>query len=154
MKLGAAVRAWLRDLKARDLRRSTRAGHACTFRSLEAYADRRDLVDLDQIGADALRNWLEERGSAGSSRRTELARVKAFFRHATQEGWVAESPAGRVKPPRARDAPTMPLERNEILRLLDAAPEGSPERALLLLMRWSGVSICDAATSTPAASWP
>ncbi len=153
MKLGAAVRAWLRDLKARDLRRSTRAGHACTFRSLEAYADRRDLIDLDQIGADALRNWLEERGLAGSSRRTELARVKAFFRHATQEGWVAESPAGRVKPPRARDAPTIPLERNEILRLLDAAPEGSPERALLLLMRWSGVSICDAATSTPAASW-
>lgn len=59
MKLGAAVKAWLRDLKARDLRRSPRAGHACTFRSLEVYADRRDLVELDQIDADALRNWLE-----------------------------------------------------------------------------------------------
>ena len=40
----------------------------------------------------------------------------------------------------------MPLERNEILRLLDATTEGSPERALLLLMRWSSASICDAAT--------
>ena len=93
MKLGAAVRAWLRDLKARDLRRSTRVGHQCTFRSLEAYADGRGLVDLDQIDADALRICLEERGLAASTRRTELGRVKAFFRHAVQEGWGDQSPA-------------------------------------------------------------
>ncbi len=146
MTLGAAVKAWLRDLKARDLRRSTRAGHACTFRSLEAYADRRDLVDLDQIDADALRNWLEERGLAASTRRTELGRIKAFYRHAVQEGWVDQSPAARIRPPKARQKQTLPLERDEMRRLLAAAPGGSPERALMLLMRWSGLAIGDAVT--------
>ena len=34
----------------------------------------------------------------------DLVRVKAFFCHAAQGGWVAESPAGGVKPPRARPA--------------------------------------------------
>ena len=121
-------------------------GHQCTFRSLEAYADRRDLVDVDQIDADALRNWLEERGLAASTRRTELARVKAFFRHATGEGWVGKSPAARIRPPKAREKQTLPLEPDEMRRLLATAPGGSPERALMLLMRWSGPAIGDAVT--------
>ena len=144
MKLVAAVRAWLRDLKARDLRRSTRVGNQCTFRSLEAYADRRGLVDLDQTDADALRIWLKERGLAASTRRTELGRVKAFFRHALQEGWVDQSPAARIRPPKAPEKQTLPLQRDEMRRLLAAAPGISPARGLMLLMRWSGLAIGDA----------
>ena len=111
---------------------------------LEAYADRRGLVDLDQIDADALRIWLKERGLAASTRRTELGRVKAFFRHAVQEGWVDQSPAARIRPPKAPEKQTLPLQRDDMRRLLAAAPGISPARALMLLMRWSGLAIGDA----------
>ena len=40
----------------------------------------------------------------------------------------------------------MPLEKGEVRRLLRAVRAGPPERALLMLLRWSGLAMCDAMT--------
>ncbi len=146
MTLAAAAQAYLDEIRQRELSESSQCGYRCLLRSLQAFADKRGLADLRQIDTDILRDWLAGRGLAASTRRTELARLKAFFKHTVAEGWVDQSPAARIRPPQAKDSPTLPLDRQDVLRLVAAAGKGSPERAMVLLLRWGGLAIRDAAT--------
>ena len=51
-----------------------------------------------------------------------------------------------LKPPRSRSKPVMPLSREEFRALIAASVAKPKEQALLLLMRFSGLSIIDAVT--------
>lgn len=147
MTLGAAHERFLADLAARGLRESTREGYASLFRLWAKRADADERGDLGDWDAAALRAWREGWGCAASTHRTRLARIKAFFAFAVGEGWVAESPAQRLRAPKGNAAPTMPLSVAE-MRVLLLAAESSSSRdlAFVLLMRYSGLAIQDAAT--------
>lgn len=76
-----------------------------------------------------------------------LARIKAFFSFAVGEGWVAKSPVGRLGPPKGNGPTTMPLSATEMRMMVMAAKSASPrDLAFMLLMRYSGLTIQDAAT--------
>ena len=63
-----------------------------------------------------------------------------------EQGWLEESPAASLRPPKVDPPPTMPLSRAEVRALVRAASDRPREQALLLLMRYSGLAIRDAAT--------
>ena len=146
MTLEEACDAYLSDVRARNLSGSSIRGYGVLFRKLGRFAAEQGLVNIDEIDAASLRQWRESWSWASSTHQTNLNRLKTFFSFALRAGWISESPAAELRPPKVDRPPTMPLGRAEVAKLV-AAAEGMPrERALLLLLRYSGISIRDAAT--------
>ena len=87
-----------------------------------------------------------------------LERLRAFFRFAADAGWIADSPTRGLKNPKVTNSPTLPFnsaEMAEILGACDAYQHKHPKageanalrlRALVLLLRYSGLRIRDAVT--------
>jgi integrase len=86
----------------------------------------------------------------------KLEALKTFFRFAHDSSWIGDNPARKLKNPKVEHNPTLPFERDEVVRIL-AASEGYPRecgggdaeysrklRALVLLLRYSGLRIRDA----------
>jgi integrase/recombinase XerD len=113
---------------------------------------------LRQLDVDAVREFRNElvKHYSANSARKRLEYVRAFFRFCHQSGWMAANPAAVIKPPKADHAPTMPFERAQIDAMLAVAAAfnakgkfgpGNRERvrAMILLLRYSGLRISDAA---------
>ena len=145
--LAEAHERFLADRRARGLRESTLHGYAALFRTWSGQAARSGLSDLEDWDTAALRDWREGWDCAPGTHRLRLSRIKAFFAYAVDEGWIAESPARRLRAPTAAATPTQPLSVPEMRKLLAAAAAISDRhRAFVLLMRYSGLAIQDAAT--------
>lgn len=146
MTIKEACDAYLRDITARNLSESTRNGYQSLFRQMQAFAAEEDLIEISGLDARLIRTWREAWTVKPSTHETRLKLLSAFFRYARNEGWIEQSPIVNLKPPRRTSAPTLPLSRDEVRRLIRAADSLPRERAMLLLMRYSGIAIQDAAT--------
>ena len=147
MTLAEAHESFLEDRKVCGLSESTLEGYASVFRQWAERAMATGKGDLADWDAAALREWRKSWGCAVGTHRLRLSKIKAFYTFAVAEGWVDESPAGRLRPPKADAPPTMPLSVTEMQMLLLSAESSSPrDRAFVLLMRYSGLAIRDAAT--------
>ncbi len=146
MRVDEACEAYLRDLEARNLSRSTCEGYRSLFRKLQAFAAQEGIESLGDLNRAALRTWREGWTWTASTQRQYLGQLKAFFGFAQSEGWIAESPARGIKQPKSDAVPTMPLSVDEVRDLLHAANQKPREQALLLLLRYSGLAIRDAVT--------
>ena len=95
-----------------------------------------------------MRAWRESWSCKPGTKRLRLGQLRAFFTYAVDSGWVRVSPVLKLKAPRAPIRPTMPLSTDEVASLVNAADDsGKPkEKALILLMRYSGLAIRDAVT--------
>jgi len=70
-------------------------------------------------------------------------RLRVFLRFCYDTGWLAKVP--RLSPIKTEEPPTMPLTDEEYSRILKAIPSDNPKlRALVQLMRWSGLAVRDA----------
>ncbi len=96
-----------------------------------------------------VRRWAGTLSGRPGSVRAVMKHARAFWRFAVAEGWIDRSPMDNLSMPRDDRKQTQPLSRDEIRAMLRAAPAGSPERAMLLLMRYSGLAVSDAATLRP-----
>ncbi len=146
MTVGEACGAYLRDLEARNIRKSTRANYRTLFRQLQAFAIAGGIESLTGIDRDAVRSWREQWDCAASTHRRRLAQLKPFFSYAAGEGWISDSPLKGVRSPKSDARPTMPLSSQEMHALLVAAKPRPREHALLLLLRYSGLAIRDGVT--------
>lgn len=146
MTVREACDAYLRELEARNVRKSTLESYRSLFRQLAGFARDEGLEALGDFGRADARRWRESWTWAPKTQERILAQLKAFFRFAVSQGWTAASPVSGIRPPRLDSSPTMPLSVDEMRRLLAAAERRPKERALLLLMRYSGLAIRDAAT--------
>ncbi len=144
MTLLEATEVFLRDGESRRLSDARLLTRSLALRQLNAAAAERGIEDLEAVDRAALRQWRDSWQCSPGTHNVRLAAVKQFFRFAVTEGWLEESPAATLKPIKDPARPTMPLSKDEVLRLLAAAPD--KERALLLLMRFSGLAIQDAST--------
>jgi len=92
----------------------------------------------------------EARYPSTQTRAMVRTRCRGFLRYCFEEGWLSRIPP--FPPIKVDEAPTMPLDADEYARLLDAAervkcpPPPAQVRALIQLMRWSGLAIRDALT--------
>jgi integrase/recombinase XerD len=78
--------------------------------------------------------------------------LRGFLRFCEESEWIERNPAKAIKPPRVTRKPTLPFEDSELDRALDAADKlktwgtfGPKLRAMILLLRHSGLRIQDAA---------
>ena len=146
MSIDEACEAYLRELEARNAGRSTKANYRTLFRQMQAFGGQIGAESLAVLDRATLRAWREEWNCAYSTQRQRLAQLRAFFSYAVGEGWIETSPLVGVAMPKSDARPTMPLSMEEMEALL-AASHGMPrEQALLLLLRYSGLAIGDAAT--------
>lgn len=146
LKLEEACDEFLRDLRARELARSTMRDYNSIFRQLIRFADEHGMTELREIDQASLREWRASWTCMASTHQLRITKLKAFFRFAVDAGWIENSPAALLRAPRDRSAPTMPLSRVEMRLLFKAAAPYHKERALLMLMRYSGLAIRDATT--------
>ena len=148
MKLAEATDAYLRDMKARDIRSSTLKRYISIFRAWQAYASEKGLSELTDFDQAEMRALRESWSCKPATQRLQLKLLRAFFTYAVDAGWVRASPVVKLKAPRTRDRPKMPLTKDEVVSLVVTAREAdkTEEEALILLMRYSGLSIRDAVT--------
>ena len=134
------------DARIRNLRQGTIQGYETVFRSLSRWADDNGLLVLEDLDESAAGAWVGTWACRPSTTRQRLSQLKGFFRFTVARGWVARSPMAALRPPRSDSPATMPFEVSEVRALLAASKHQPKERALILLMRFSGLAIGDAVT--------
>lgn len=154
-----AVAKHVADAEARNLKpESIKKIRDVLERRFLSYCAAQGYRMLRQMDTDAIREFRNEfiKDYSANSARKRLEYVRAFFRFCHQSGWIAANPAAVIKPPRADQLPTMPLEQAQVEAMLKAADEfriqgtfgkGNRKRirAMILLLRYSGLRISDAA---------
>ena len=147
MTIKNACKVFLEDeARFRNLALGTIQGYETVFRSLTRWADRNGLSLLEELNEEAMRKWVGGWRCRPSTTRLRLAQAKTFFAFAIEREWVKRSPLRKLRPPKSASPPTMPLTVIEMRNLLAAADGQPKERALILLMRYSGLAIADAVT--------
>ena len=146
MKLSEAFSIYLHELQARKLSSSTISSYDYLFRLWTRYAAKRGLTDLGSFTQDEIRLWRDSWTSKTSTIKLRLTKLRTFFRFAVKEGWIAQFPMSNILNPKVVSKPTLPLNSDEMLSLLVASEDRIQEKALILLMRYAGLSIHDAVT--------
>ena len=148
-----ACERWIADAKARNLKPQSLKKYRHVEREL---VERFGEVTVGGISVDDVRRMREAWKLSGVTTRKRLELVRAFFSFGVASGWIRINPAKSVRAPANNQSPTLPYSGEEWKRILwgvDAYGEihpQSPERvrrqlkALLLLMRYSGLRISDA----------
>ena len=105
---------------------------------------------------DGITTWEDGPRSSGK----KLERLRSLFRFCTRMGWIAGNPASELKAPKVAMCPTLPFSREEVIRIMAAIDKYKRKfpiranenalrlRALVLLLRYTGMRIGDAVSLT------
>jgi integrase/recombinase XerD len=143
---------FLEDAKARGLRDVSLYKYRLVLKQLEAFGNDRGLVFISSFGVEELRAFRASWPNKNLSARKKLEHLKSFFRFCFDSGWIKNNPAKSIKPPKVYDPPVLPFSDEEMKKILAACdshalPTRAVQlRALVLLMRDSGLRIGDACT--------
>lgn len=117
-------------------------------------------VSLRSVSVDDVRKIREGWDLAPVTTQKRLEMLRGIFRFCVDSGWIDRNPAKGVRLPIVKHKPTLPFTEEEMEKILWAADtirEIHPQmnkgiekkmRALILLMRYSGLRISDAVTLT------
>ncbi len=141
-----AIQQFLDDLASRNLARATLRTYRATLGSLSLFAHAHGLEHLHEITPDTMRDWRNGLTHQPSTQVRMLTQIKAFSRYLTERDWLAASPAAALRPPLYERKPTMPFDIEQMRRILQTCWDEPSTRALVLLMRYSGLAIGDACT--------
>jgi integrase/recombinase XerD len=150
LTLEQASKKFLDDAKARGLREVSLYKYRLVLKQLKAFGDKVGLVFMSSIGLEELRAFRASWPNKNLSAQKKLGHLKAFFRFCHESGWIKDNPAKIIKPPTVNDPPVLPFSDDDMKKILAACDTHSmPERAvqlraLVLLMRHSGLRIGDA----------
>ena len=156
--------AWMRfliDLDIRRLHESTLRKYRLLKKQMLEFATLKGFKLLNQLDIEALDEFRGTWKVGAQTSLKKLERLRAFFRFAVDRDWVKQNPAIRLSKPRVDDRPTMPLSDDEwtsILVACDKLIASNPKprfklpslrlKALVLLMRYSGMRVSDAVMLT------
>ncbi len=132
----------------------------CSFRQMETFAEDKGHslleANLDLVDAAGIL-WNVDARRQHRFRKSWNA-LRSFFRFSCESDWIAKNPATKIKGPKVKQSPTMPFSRDEVTNILAACDQytdsygrkgqwnGRRLRALVLLLRYSGLRIGDAVT--------
>jgi site-specific recombinase XerD len=148
-----AVGKFLDDARARKLAPATiRLRQHLLERKLLKFCAAHGYANLDDVTVDALRTFRGTWTYSADSARKRLENLRGFFRFCVESSWLVKNPAEGVKPPKTTQRPVLPFSDDEVHRML-AAIDRLPYRGtyrhklrpMLLLLRYSGLRIQDAA---------
>lgn len=147
---------FIADAQARRLKGRTVYKFQLLFRRLETFAKEHGIRFLEELDTSALREFRQSWKDGDLAALKNLERVRSFFRFALENRWLEHNPATVIKNPKVNMRPTLPYSRDEMFRLLEAATQNIRTvqlqgrenaqrlRALILLLRYSGLRIGDA----------
>lgn len=139
-----AVERFLEDCASRNLSRHTVRRYKQELGEFSDWAKKKGIRLLRSVGIDDLREFRASWTQAPLTSVKKLERLRAFLRFCVDSKWIEENGARRLKPPKVKHNPTLPFSDEEMKQILGKA-EGKL-RTLILLMRYSGMRISDAAT--------
>lgn len=151
--IAEAVERFLADAKARHLKEpSLKKYRVLLEKKLVPFCEARGWRQMRHLTLNALRDFRESWTVAPITHQKNLEFLKAFLRFAEHSAWLSENPGRALKPPKVTPEPTLPLSRAEVQRLLDACSRYNGNaarlRAMVLLLRYSGLRISDAVALT------
>jgi site-specific recombinase XerD len=146
-----AVAAYKKHILPLAANTQRRYGHV--LHRLAQYCAEEKLRYLTDVEVEVLDDYRSTRQVAPSTNAKELVILRIFFAFARERQWIMDNPALRIQPPRnLKPTEIVPYTRQEITRILaacdgvrDCAYERQRARALILLMRYTGLRISDAA---------
>jgi integrase/recombinase XerD len=152
-----ATDAFVRDAEARGLRPASVYKYRLLFKQLKAFSKKEGLQLLSECDVETLRRFRESWINKNYSARKKLEALRTFFRFAHESSWADSNPALLIKPTKVDDPPTLPYTQAEFRSVVEACgkyprPDHPNERrgarlkALVLLLRYSGLRITDAVT--------
>jgi site-specific recombinase XerD len=118
---------------------------------------------LSELNLTSLNEWVQTWEYATTTHRSRIDLARQFFKFALAHKWVTENPAkGLIKPTESFE-PTLPFTPEEEQKIFAAATHfgerrhfdgiwsANPEtgRALLLVMRWTGLRASDSVLFEP-----
>jgi integrase/recombinase XerD len=147
-----ACNEFLRDAGARELREPTLYKYRLLFRRLQEFAQAQGFRYVGELDLDAVRTFRAGWADHNLAAMKKLERLRAFFRFCQDGSWVISNPALKLKNPKITDSPTLPFARDQVTNILTACADypdrrnAARVRALVLLLRYSGLRIRDAVT--------
>jgi integrase len=159
-KIVDAIQTFRKDEESRSLTSGTLKKSRYFFETqLKEWAHEEGLVYLDQLTPAVLTKFRSGWGNAAQTTRRKHERLIAFLWFCVRMDWITKNPAILLKRVRVESVPTGYFTKEEFRALVDATFtygdwRGGHDfehrrdrlRALILLMRWSGLAITDAVT--------
>jgi len=145
MTIEDGLAKWVKDAKARNLHSETVRKYKLLERMMMRFARKKGLRFLTEFDLDTVRAFRESWPLRNSAAGRQVDRIRSFFDFARASRWIAENPAEWLKAPKVTSPPTMPFSTEEMAAIL-AAADSYETNAMVLLMRYSGLRIGDAAT--------
>jgi integrase/recombinase XerD len=157
--LSDAIEVFKADKKNQGLTDDVLNKYARELDRLRVFAESRNAFTVAGLTRELLIDYQAEWDAlypSSNTRQMVQARLKNFLRFCFDSKWLDRVP--RLSPIKAEEAPTLPLTSKEYAKLLAAiqdtfsghhryAPgKADTVRALVQLMRWSGLAIRDAVT--------
>jgi site-specific recombinase XerD len=164
VSVDAALERWLKTIRGSRKNDNTFAKYQTMAKQIAAWTRLKSLAKLHDISADHLDEWItswnpkakrpEDRiGKTTAGRRLEM--VKRFFKYCVRMKWIAANPAADFDAITPEESVTLPLLSGRYEAVLEATyrydedmrPDdrfGAELRAVIELMRWSGLRIGDA----------
>lgn len=155
-----AVRQFLTDEESRHLAKTTTAQSKTLFeRQLLPWAKSCGLTYLQDLTTPELTKFRSVWKNNDLTTQRKHHRLRGFFGFCISNEWLTKNPAMQMKRVQVNQKPTDYFTRAEFKRIVDATfaygdwhgghdfhYRADRLRALVLLMRWSGLSILDAVT--------
>lgn len=148
--LEVAAQKFLADCAARNLSETTIYKYRLVLKQLQSFATKHGYQLLSQFTKDVLLSFRASWSNKGLSGAKKLEHLKTFFSHCYDAGWIKKNEAKGIKRPKVDKVQVLPFTSDEFQKLL-AGCESHPQlgrrlqlRALVLLMRYSGLRLMDA----------
>jgi site-specific recombinase XerD len=147
-----AVEAFLSDARARGLRESSVYKLRLLTTRLQEFSTNKGFNFISDYNVERAAAFRETWTNRGTAARKKLEALRTFFRFCMDRKWLTENPAKVLKMPKNTDPPVEPFtpeEVDKILAAIDDYPDNQNAirlRALILLLRYSGLRLGDAVT--------
>lgn len=141
----------------RMLKKSSIGRYKIIFRQMNQWAEGEGLRFFSELDTRALNRFRATwKGNSGLADLKKLERLRAFFKFAVINGYAEKNAAEPLANPKIRPNPTLPFSPDEMLKILTTAARHIAERqqqakvkamrarALVLLLRYTGLRISDA----------
>jgi len=147
-----ACKSYLTDVQRRGLKEATVQKYGVLLRQLQEFSKAHGLVFISDLNLDRTRSFVESWKNKGQSAKKKLELLRTFFSFCLDSGWIKENYAKKIKPAKVEPVPVLPFSDDEVNSILSATKKYPNKanavrlRALVLLLRYSGLRIMDAAT--------
>ena len=147
-----ACKKYLVDVERRGLKEATHQKYGVLLRQLQEFSNTHGLVFISDFTLDHTRSFVESWKNKGQSAKKKLELLRTFFSFCLDNGWLKQNFAKKIKPAKIDPVPVLPFSDAEMTSILAAIKKYPDEanavrlRALVLLLRYSGLRIMDAAT--------